>query len=209
MFENKYIQQRIEKAEKLRNVGINPYSNECTRNTTISKYLNVNSDVFQIEEKRDEHRHYTVAGRIKFFRLMGKASFLKIEDESGVLQIYVSRDNLPEGFYNDIFKKTVEVGDIIEVTNNSNSYIELAGYSIYKGDSILSSDFNKYKSMPPKSVMTLSASNEFNKFKIIVDKSFYSLKLPKSHKLGFAVSYYKEGIKKALFKDKRLAIIYK
>ena len=116
MFENKYIQQRIEKAEKLREAGINPYSNESSRNTTITKFINVNSDVFQMEDKRDEHRNYTVAGRIKFFRLMGKASFLKIEDESGLLQIYVSRDNLPEGFYNETFKKTIEVGDIIEVS---------------------------------------------------------------------------------------------
>ena len=115
MFENKYIQQRIDKANKLRELGINPYSNESSRSTTISKYINVNTDIFQLEEKRDEHRHYTVSGRIKFFRLMGKASFLKIEDESGLLQIYVARDNLPEGFYNDIFKKTIEVGDIIEV----------------------------------------------------------------------------------------------
>jgi lysyl-tRNA synthetase, class II len=116
LFENKYIQQRIEKAEKLRETGINPYSNESSRNTTIGKFINVNSDIFQLEDKRDEKRNYIVAGRIKFFRLMGKASFLKIEDESGLLQIYVSRDNLPEGFYNEIFKKTVEVGDIIEVS---------------------------------------------------------------------------------------------
>ena len=116
MFENTYIQQRIEKAEKLREVGINPYANECSRNCTIAKYLNVNSDILHTEEKRDENRTYTVAGRIKLFRLMGKASFLKIEDESGMLQIYVARDNLPEGFYNDIFKKNIEVGDIIEVS---------------------------------------------------------------------------------------------
>ncbi|WP_320033346.1 lysine--tRNA ligase [Halarcobacter sp.] len=116
MFENKYIQQRIDKANFLREKGVNPYSNESSRNTTISKYLNVNSDLFQTEEKRDENREYTVAGRIKFFRLMGKASFLKIEDESGILQIYVARDNLPEGFYNEIFKKSVEVGDILEVS---------------------------------------------------------------------------------------------
>jgi len=115
LFENKYIQQRIEKANVLRQNGINPYSNESSRNTTISKYLNVNSDLFQKEDKRDEKRDYVVAGRIKFFRLMGKASFLKIEDESGILQIYVARDNLPEGFYNDVFKKNIEVGDIIEV----------------------------------------------------------------------------------------------
>jgi lysyl-tRNA synthetase class 2 len=115
LFENKYIQQRIEKANNLRELGVNPYANESKRNTTIAKYLNVNSDIFQKEDKRDEKRHYIVSGRIKFFRLMGKASFLKIEDESGVLQIYVARDNLPEGFYNDIFKKNIEVGDIIEV----------------------------------------------------------------------------------------------
>lgn len=116
MFENIYIQQRIEKANKLREDGINPYSNESSRNCTISKYLNINSDIFQLEEKRDENRNYTVAGRIKFFRLMGKASFLKIEDESGMLQIYVARDNLPENFYNEVFKKNIEVGDIIEVS---------------------------------------------------------------------------------------------
>jgi len=115
LFENKYIQQRIEKANKLREIGVNPYCNKSSRNTTISKFLNVNTDVANLENKRDESRTYTVAGRIKFFRLMGKASFLKIEDESGVLQIYVSRDHLAEGFYNDVFKKNIEVGDIIEV----------------------------------------------------------------------------------------------
>lgn len=116
MFENKYIQQRIEKADALREAGFNPYSNDSKRNTTIEKFINVNSDIESTEDKRDENRVYTVAGRIKFFRLMGKASFLKIEDESGLLQIYVSRDNLPEGFYNTVFKKMVEVGDIVEVT---------------------------------------------------------------------------------------------
>jgi lysyl-tRNA synthetase class 2 len=116
LFENKYIQQRIEKSKLLKENGYNPYSNESKRDTTVAKFINVNSDLFKTEEKRDENRIYTVAGRIKFFRLMGKASFLKIEDESGLLQIYVARDNLPEGFYNTIFKKAVEVGDIIEVS---------------------------------------------------------------------------------------------
>ncbi len=116
MFENKYIQQRIQKADDLREAGFNPYSNESKRNTTIEKFINVNSDIETKEDKRDENRNYTVAGRIKFFRLMGKASFLKIEDESGLLQVYVSRDHLPEGFYNTVFKKMVEVGDIIEVS---------------------------------------------------------------------------------------------
>lgn len=114
-FKNKFIQQRIEKANNLREAGINPYANNSARNTTIQKYLNVNSDIEDKENKRDENRHYTVSGRIKLFRLMGKASFIKIEDESGMLQVYVARDNLPEGFYNNIFKKNIEVGDIVEV----------------------------------------------------------------------------------------------
>ena len=38
---------------------------------------------------------------------MGKASFIKIEDEEALLQVYVARDNIPEGFYNNIFKKTI------------------------------------------------------------------------------------------------------
>ena len=127
-FENKFIQQRIEKASTLRNAGFNPYSNDSKRNTTVLKYLNVNSDIEDKENKRDENRHYIVAGRIKFLRIMGKASFVKIEDESGMLQIYVARDNLPEGFYNDIFKKNIEVGDIIEV----------AGYPFVTGKGELS-----------------------------------------------------------------------
>jgi lysyl-tRNA synthetase class 2 len=115
VFDNKFIQQRIEKAELLKKEGYNPYSNDSKRNTTVEKYLNVNSDIESKEDKRDENRHYIVSGRIKLLRIMGKASFAKIEDESGMLQIYVARDNLPEGFYNDIFKKNIEVGDIIEV----------------------------------------------------------------------------------------------
>ena len=115
VFDNKFIQQRIEKAQLLKKEGYNPYSNDSKRNTTIEKYLNVNSDIEHKEDKRDENRSYTVSGRIKLLRIMGKASFVKIEDESGMLQVYVARDNLPEGFYNDIFKKNIEVGDIIEV----------------------------------------------------------------------------------------------
>jgi len=114
-FSNKFIQQRIQKAKALKDDGINPFSNDSQRNTTIKKFINVNSDIKEKENKRDEHRHYIISGRIKFLRIMGKASFAKIEDESGMLQVYITRDNLPEGFYNNHFKKNIEVGDIIEV----------------------------------------------------------------------------------------------
>jgi lysyl-tRNA synthetase class 2 len=116
LFEDIYVKQKIDKANHLKEIGINPYSNESNRNTTIKKFKNVNSDIEHLENKRDENRVYTVAGRVKFYRLMGKAAFLKIEDEYDMLQIYVARDNLPEGFFNDVFKKDFEVGDIIEVS---------------------------------------------------------------------------------------------
>lgn len=135
IFENKYIQQRIEKAKALKDAGFNPYSNHSLRNTTVAKYLNVNSDVEEKEGKRDEKRHYIVSGRIKLLRVMGKASFVKIEDESGMLQIYVARDNLPENFYNDIFKKNIEVGDIIEV----------GGYPFVTGQGELSMHADSFK----------------------------------------------------------------
>ncbi len=115
VFDNQFVQLRIEKAKKLKELGYNPYSNESRRNATVEKFLNVNEDVQHLQDRRAQSRHYTVAGRIKLYRLMGKASFLKIEDESGILQIYLARDSLPEGFYNEI-KKLIEVGDIIEVS---------------------------------------------------------------------------------------------
>lgn len=55
-----------------------------------------------------------VAGRMMTRRIMGKASFAHIKDSSGLLQIYLQRDSLPEGFYNEIFKKW-DIGDIVGV----------------------------------------------------------------------------------------------
>jgi len=154
LFSNKFIQQRIEKANVLRDAGINPYSNDSQRNTTVEKFLNVNADIEQKEDKRDETRLYTVSGRIKLLRIMGKASFVKIEDESGMLQIYVARDNLPEGFYNTIFKKNIEVGDIIEVE----------GYPFVTGKGELSLHANDLK------ILTKAISPLPEKFHGITDK---------------------------------------
>ncbi|MBT8115243.1 MAG: lysine--tRNA ligase [Arenicella sp.] len=54
----------------------------------------------------------SVAGRIMSRRIMGKASFAHLQDRSGQLQLYVQRDALPEGFYNEEFKKW-DIGDIV------------------------------------------------------------------------------------------------
>ncbi len=154
ILENKFIQQRIEKAQLLKNEGINPYSNDSKRNTTIEKYLNVNSDIAEKENKRDENRLYTLSGRIKLLRIMGKASFLHMEDESGTVQVYIARDNLPEDFYNNIFKKYIEVGDIIEVS----------GYPFVTGQGELSLHASEFK------LLTKAISPLPEKFHGITDK---------------------------------------
>jgi lysyl-tRNA synthetase class 2 len=59
-------------------------------------------------------KSYTICGRVKFLRLMGKAVFAKIEDESAALQIYFNQDDLGEWFGE--LKKLLEVGDIIEAS---------------------------------------------------------------------------------------------
>lgn len=56
-----------------------------------------------------------VAGRIMTRRIMGKASFFNLRDHTNDIQVYLRRDDLPEGFYNDIFKKHIDLGDIVGV----------------------------------------------------------------------------------------------
>ena len=118
IFENQYIQERIKKAEKLREEGINPYPNQIKKGTPSTEFLAECAYIKEqdADEKKDESKSYSLTGRLKFIRIMGKAAFAKIEDAEGLVQIYYNRDELPEGFYNTIAKKLFEVGDIIEAT---------------------------------------------------------------------------------------------
>ena len=111
IFTNTYEQQRLQKAKTLKEKGINPYPHNITKELTTKEFKERFKDI----TNRDESQIVSVSGRIKFLRVMGKAAFVKIEDEKGLLQIYVARDNLSEGFYNEVFKKLIEVGDIIVV----------------------------------------------------------------------------------------------
>jgi len=118
IFNNQYIQERIKKSETLREKGINPYPNQIKKGTPSAQFLSECAYVHDIqtdEMKQDKTKSYTLTGRIKFMRIMGKASFAKIEDEDGLVQIYFNRDDLPDGYYNDVVKRLFEVGDIIEV----------------------------------------------------------------------------------------------
>ncbi len=118
IFENQYIQERIKKTEILKEKGINPYQNQIKKGTPSATFLaecHYVHDIDTDEMKKDESKTYSLTGRIKFIRIMGKAAFAKIEDADGLVQVYFNRDDLPEGYYNDVVKKLFEVGDIIEV----------------------------------------------------------------------------------------------
>ena len=118
LFENQYIQERIKKTEKLREEGINPYPNQIQKGIPSQTFLAECEYIKhqESEEKKDETKTFSLTGRIKFIRIMGKAAFAKIEDAEGLVQIYYNRDDLPENFYNEIAKKLFEVGDIIQAT---------------------------------------------------------------------------------------------
>jgi len=114
IFENQYIQERIKKAEQLREEGFNPYPTNIEKGITSKDFLEKYDYVTKLEddEKKDDSVNVTLTGRLKFIRIMGKAAFAKMEDGEGLVQIYYNRDDLPEGYYNKV-KKLIEVGDIV------------------------------------------------------------------------------------------------
>ena len=101
---------RLQKLQNLRDADVDPYSGNCdqTHTSAQAKALYVKLGLEETEET------VSVAGRIVTFRVMGKATFLKIQDREGVLQIYVKRDEVGEEEYK-VFKK-LDLGDIIGVT---------------------------------------------------------------------------------------------
>lgn len=113
MFENQYIQQRLAKAQILKESGLNPYRNDATKTIDNATFTQKYSYLKESEEKKALEQNYSITGRVKLLRLMGKACFVNIQDDSGDLQIYISQNDLQEGF--DLLKKTLEVGDFINV----------------------------------------------------------------------------------------------
>ncbi len=67
------------------------------------------------EGQATEFNRVSLAGRMMSKRVMGKAAFFHLQDESGRIQAYVRRDDLPEGFYNSVFKKLLDIGDIVGI----------------------------------------------------------------------------------------------
>ena len=111
--ENDLIVQRRQDLQKLREAG-NAFANDFKRDALAADLVNIYSEKTK-EELEQEMIRVAIAGRMMTRRVMGKASFAHIQDMSGQIQLYVKRDDLPEGVYNDGFKKW-DIGDIIGAT---------------------------------------------------------------------------------------------
>ncbi len=118
---------RREARAALEQRGIDPYPAQAWQATAradeiLARFdddLHVAPDA-EGEPEDKEVWHVRIAGRIMTKRVMGKASFFDLQDESGQVQVYARRDDLqekgdPEGFYNTVFKRLLDIGDIVGV----------------------------------------------------------------------------------------------
>ena len=103
---NQLIKVRHEKLAELQENGKNPFEITKYDVTHHSQEIKDNYDVL-------EEKEVTIAGRMMFKRVMGKASFCNVQDLQGNIQAYVARDNIGEDVYKD-FKK-YDVGDILGI----------------------------------------------------------------------------------------------
>ena len=106
---------RRESLQKLRDLGINPYPAEEYKTTATIHEIISSFDAF-------EGKEVVLAGRMMSRRIMGKASFAELKDASGRMQIYVNRDEISSEedptMYNTVFKKLLDMGDIIGIRGN-------------------------------------------------------------------------------------------
>jgi lysyl-tRNA synthetase class 2 len=101
--------------ESLRGLGIEPYpSASFPRTHRTAQVLNEFKD-----EEAGSWKEVSLAGRLMSRRIMGKASFAELQDASGRLQLYISRDEICPGdnkdTYNEVFKKHCDIGDWVGV----------------------------------------------------------------------------------------------
>ncbi len=103
---------RREKAEKIRELGMDPFGHVFERTDWAG---DIKAKFADIDHEEFENRNdlVTVAGRIMFIRKMGKASFFTIQDKTDKIQIYISINDIGEDAYN-LFK-SADIGDIVGV----------------------------------------------------------------------------------------------
>ena len=110
--ENKLIAERRRKLDALREQG-NAFPNDFRRNA-IADELQQTFHEHDDETLRKEKIRVAVVGRMMVKRVMGKASFIKLQDRSGRIQVRLERDRLPDGVYQEF--KRWDVGDIVAAT---------------------------------------------------------------------------------------------
>ncbi|SMO70401.1 lysyl-tRNA synthetase, class II [Balnearium lithotrophicum] len=118
MAEERILEQRKEKVEKLKELGYEPYAYRYETNAKAGELLEKFGRVKEGEERENEELpkdEFSLAGRIMSMRVMGKAAFFHIQDESGRIQCYIRKDSVGEEFYNKVFKKLIDIGDIVGV----------------------------------------------------------------------------------------------
>lgn len=105
---------RRQSLDELRQFGIEPYPAALFNVTSYS------TDIKNSFSDDAEKPQVTIAGRIMGRRIMGKASFLELQDSKGRIQVYVTRDDIcPEenkDLYNVVFKKLLDIGDFIGIS---------------------------------------------------------------------------------------------
>lgn len=103
--------------KRLRELGINPYPAAQYEVNVTSKKIKAN-----YSEEKNNFQEVVLAGRLMSRRIMGKASFAELQDHEGRIQIYVNRDEIcpdeDKTMYNEVFKKLLDIGDIIGVKGN-------------------------------------------------------------------------------------------
>ncbi|NJC99852.1 lysine--tRNA ligase [Candidatus Erwinia dacicola] len=107
---NNELKSRREKLAALRETGVafpNDFHRDSTSDVLAAKYADKENEELELIGEE-----FSVAGRMMTRRIMGKASFVTLQDVGGIIQLYVSRDDLPEGKYNEQFKKW-DLGDIL------------------------------------------------------------------------------------------------
>lgn len=107
-------QFRRESLNEMRALGIEPYPAAMYPTNAFSTEI---KDNFKDDE--ENKRQVCVAGRLMSRRIMGKASFIELQDSKGRIQIYITRDDIcPEEdktLYNTVFKKLLDIGDFIGI----------------------------------------------------------------------------------------------
>jgi lysyl-tRNA synthetase class 2 len=105
---------RRQKREELMKMGIDPYPAETFEVTAYAQKI-----LQDFPKNPEKYQAVSLAGRLMSFRIMGSASFAELQDSTGRIQIYVQRDDIcpteDKTLYNTVFKKLLDIGDIIGV----------------------------------------------------------------------------------------------